>query len=397
MALPSAPAATSRTAAAPAMPRLLAPFAAGHCANDLAPVGMLLVIPAFGAALGLSPIEIGLLFTLHSAGSALAFLPAGVICDHVANRGALLTLTFFWVGLGYFAASFAGGYWSFAALIVIAGMGDAVWHPIATGVLAQAHRDRRAYALGVHALGGHVSEVLALLIGGAALSLADWRVALQLLALPALIMGVAFLFLARRVPRGAASRPTRADAAEIWRCWSSRGGLRVLSVLVLYNMALFAILTMTPVFLQFEHGFGWRDTALALAAMMLIGALAQPGMGRLSDRIGRRPVSTLGLLGAAAAAAWAWATASIVATLLAIGAALTLLVAVRSVMLARAVDHAGGREGVSLGLAFLVMDGVGAAAAVAAGALGETDLSRAFLLGAMLALGAAMLAMTDRR
>ena len=51
---------------------LLLPFSLGHCANDLAPVGMYLVIPAFGAAMGLSPAEIGLLFTLHTFVSSIA-------------------------------------------------------------------------------------------------------------------------------------------------------------------------------------------------------------------------------------------------------------------------------------------------------------------------------------
>ena len=103
---------------------LLAVFAFGHFSNDLAPVGMILIIPAFGAALGLSPIEIGLLFTLHTAGAAIAYLPAGIAADRVANRGRLLLATFFWVGLGYLAASQADGFWAFAILIAIAGAGE---------------------------------------------------------------------------------------------------------------------------------------------------------------------------------------------------------------------------------------------------------------------------------
>ena len=115
---------------------LLIPFSLGHFSNDLAPIGLYLIIPAFGAALNLSPSEIGLLFMISSTGASLAYIPAGLLADHVANRGVLLLATFFWVGFGYLAASFVDGFWVFAILIAVAGMGDATWHPIATGVLA---------------------------------------------------------------------------------------------------------------------------------------------------------------------------------------------------------------------------------------------------------------------
>ena len=117
-------------------PNLLIPFSVGHCANDLVPIGMYLIIPAFGTAMGLTPSEIGLLFTIHYLGSSLAYFPAGLLADHVANRGILLAATFFWVAAGYFASSFTEGFWAFAILIAVAGMGmrpgiplpQAFWH-----------------------------------------------------------------------------------------------------------------------------------------------------------------------------------------------------------------------------------------------------------------------------
>ena len=43
-------------------------------------------------------------------------------------------------------------------------------------------------------------------------------------------------------------------------------------------------------------------------------------------------------------------------------------------MLASAVDVTSGRESTALGLAFTIMDGVGALGAIAAGAIGTNDL-----------------------
>ncbi len=367
-------------------PNLLIPFAVGHCANDFVPIGMYLLIPAFGTAMGLSPSEIGLLFMIHNVGASVAYLPAGMMADHVANRGILLAATFFWVGLGYLASSFAESFWAFAILIAIGGMGDAAWHPIATGVLAQMHKARRAYALGMHAVGGHLSEVIALPAVGLLLAMWDWRVAIQVMVVPTFIMGFVFLFIAPHVPRRVNSRPTLTDFTDIWKVWSTRSGLKVIALFTTYNMSLFPIIAMMPLYLKETHGFGWQETSIILAVIMLFGATGQPWMGKISDRIGRKPICLGGNAIAALAAFVAWASPVLVITVLALGVALLVQVAIRAVLLAAAVDHAGGREGTSLGLTFAFMDGFAASAAVLAGLAGEIDLAHAFLLASVFAL-----------
>jgi FSR family fosmidomycin resistance protein-like MFS transporter len=373
-------------------PDLLIPFSFGHFANDLLPIGMFILIPAFGTALGLSPAEIGLLFMIHSLGASIAFFPAGLLADHVANRGILLAASFFWVGFGYLTASFADGFWVFAILIAVAGMGDAAWHPIATGVLTQMHKTRRAYALGVHAVGGHLSEVVALPAIGLLLTMWDWRIAIQIMVIPTLLTGFFFIYLAPKVPRHVTSRPTRADFTDIWRTWTTSSGLRVLALFISYNMGLFAIITMAPLYFRTNHGFDWMATSIAMAAMMLPGALLQPWMGKMSDRIGRRPLIILGNVAATGAAFVAWLPTTFVISFIALGVALTVLVAIRSVLLATAIDHAGGREGTSLGLAFAVMDGFAASAAVLAGLAAESSIANAFLLASGFSLVAVILA-----
>lgn len=373
---------------------LLIPFSIGHFSNDLVPVGMYIFIPGFGAAMGLSPAEIGLLFMIHSLGSSMAFFPAGLLADHVANRGILLTASFFWVGFGYLTASFVDGFWAFAMLIAVAGMGDAAWHPIATGVLAQMHKARRAYALGMHAVGGHISEVIALPAAGLLLAMWDWRTAIQILVIPTLLTGIFFIFISPKVPRHANSRPTRADFADIWRIWTTSSGLRILALFISYNMGLFAIITMTPLYLRANHSMSWMATGFAMAAMVLPGALLQPWMGKISDRLGRRPLIVFGNAAATGAAFVAWLPTTFGLSFIALGVALTVLVAIRAVLLAAAIDHAGGREGTSLGLAFAFMDGFAASAAVLAGLAGENDIANAFLLASGFSFVAVIIAVT---
>ena len=103
---------------------------------------------------------------------------------------------------------------------------------------------------------------------------------------------------------------------------------------------------------------------------------------RLSDAKGRRRVFIVGsLLGAAAAIVTAlplapgWISISLV---LAIG----VLIAIRSDVLALAIDFAGQREASTLGFVFVLMDGVGALGATLAEVVGDFRLHYPFLLAA---------------
>ena len=148
-------------------------FSLGHFCNDFAPCAVWIIGPAVALAMDLSPAQLGMLFAIHSAGSALAFFPAGMVSDHISDRGRLLLLTFVWVTVGYLVASFAPNYWTLAILLAVAGIGDAVWHPVATGVLMQEFPNSRAKALGIHAIGGSLSDVAGPLAAGFLLTYVD--------------------------------------------------------------------------------------------------------------------------------------------------------------------------------------------------------------------------------
>ncbi len=371
-------------------------FPLGHFANDCAPSAVWLLAPAIAISMGLSPAEVGLLIAIHAIGASLGYLPAGILADHAANRGRLLMATFWWVAAGYFVASFAPGFWSLALLMALAGMGDAAWHPIATGVLVQSLPGRRAQALGIHAVGGSLAEVVAPLAVGFLLVHLDWRGALQVSVIPAVLMGLYFLLRVRQVPPSPDGAMSWADLRGLVRIWRSKQGFLLVLLISLYNMALMAMMAMTPLYLQTERGFSSSVTGAIFATMLLVGALAQPLTGRLSDAVGRKPVILAGNLIAGAGAALlplAWGTAGLVALLILVVA---MLVAIRSVVLAAAIDFVGKREGTTLGLAFVLLDGVGALGSVAAGAAGSLALHYAFVLAAAFSFGAATLALFTR-
>ena len=376
---------------------LLVSFSLGHMANDWAPSTIWIVAPAVAVAMDLSPAEVGLLITIVGVGSALGYLPAGLLADRVTNRGRLLLGTFWWVAAGYLAASFAPGFWTLALMLAVAGLGDAAWHPIATGVLAQSLPKRRAHALGIHAMTGTFAEVLAPLSIGFLLVWFDWRVAMQISVIPAVLMGIVFIRIADSVPAATHHAISLADLRKLWNIWRAPRGLSVIAMVSVYNMSLLAILAMTPLFLQRIHGLSLAQTGAVFSAMVLAGALFQPFIGRLSDTTGRKPVFIAGTVAAGLAClAVAW-SATLGAAVLALIAAVAALYGIRSSVLASAIEFGEQREATTLGLAFMLLDGVGALGAALAGVVGSLDLHYAFLLAAGLAGVAAVAAVPIMR
>tara|TARA_Y100000588_G_scaffold99944_1_gene108661 strand:+ start:917 stop:2122 length:1206 start_codon:yes stop_codon:yes gene_type:complete len=368
----------------------------GHLANDWAAGAMWLLAPAIGLALGLKPSEIGLLLTIHSIGASLAYFPAGILADRVRSQGALLLGTFWWVTLGYLLASGAPGFWSLAILIAIGGMGDAAWHPIATGMLVRQMPDKRGQALGIHAIGGTLAEVFSPLMVGFLLAVLDWQQVLQLSVLPAVLMGTAFFFLFRRIPsRHVSTALTKGDLVAFISQWRSRTGLLLVGGIATYNMALIALMTMMPFYSQRAFGLSSAETGIAFALAMLLGSIGQPLVGQLSDRRGRFGIFAVSSVLAAALSASVLFLNTPLATIGSLTGAMAILVAIRSIVLAMAVDYSSKHEATSMGFVFVVLDGVGALGAVLAGLIGDFNLVASFGFAALLSvLGVSFIGLT---
>lgn len=373
---------------------LLGALFLGHLSNDWVAGTLWLLAPAIAASMGLGPTEVGLILTINGIGAGLAYIPAGVISDRSTRPGLLMLLSFWWVGIGYLSATLAPGFWGVTLLLAFAVMGDAFWHPVATGVLVKEMPARRAQALGIHAVGGSVgAEVLAPLSTGFLLGYFDWQTSLQILALPALVMGVLFIPLARRISRDNSGKVHPIDFSGLARQWCKPAGLALMLVMILYNMALIAQLAMAPVYFQTDHGLSPFHAGLIFAAILMLGSILQPFVGKYSDSRGRKPLILMMLFCASFFALFAGLSDNLYWAILGLLPAVAILTAVRPVILASAVEFSGKSESTTLGIVFTVLDGVGMCGALFAGLVGEYELRYAFLLAAVLAFCAATISL----
>ena len=375
---------------------LLIAMPIGHLVNDWPGAALWLLAPAIALSMGLGPLEVGLLITIHSAGASLAYFPAGVIGDYFRNRGNLLAITFWWVAIGYFVASGATDFWVLAILLGFAGLGDAAWHPLATGVLVEQMPSRRAQVLGIHAFGGTLAEVVAPLCVGLLLGFFEWQIVLQISTIPAFIMAVVFLKYRHWVPPARESSMTKQDLKSMFSMWLESSSLRTIAIIIFYNMSLMGTMAMMPLYMQQTQGLSTAQTGLVFALIWTIGALAQPLLGHLSDLTGRKSITVLGLLFASLFLIGAIYITDLVWLILAFILSLASLVGIRAVLLAAMIEVSGKRETTTLGFSFAVMDGVGALGALLAGLAGQYDLRYAFAFSGVMAFIAMLLTMIHK-
>ena len=130
---------------------------------------------------------------------------------------------------------------------------------------------------------GTLAEVLAPLSVGFLLAYIDWRGALVISVFPTVLLGICFFWVARAVPRVERKSVSKQDMLGLLNMWSQGDGLRMVVMICLYNMALMALLSMIPLYLADRHGFGPEAAGIAFSTMLIVGALAQPWVGKISD------------------------------------------------------------------------------------------------------------------
>ena len=372
---------------------ILGILAFGHLANDWVAGTIWLLAPAIAASMGMGPTEVGLILAINGIGAGLMYIPAGILADRLGRPGYLMLFSFWWVAIGYFTSTIVSGFWGITLLLALGVMGDAFWHPVATGVLMKRFPKRRAQVLGIHAMGGSIgADVLAPLSTGFLLGLFSWQNSLQLLIFPAVIMGIIFIFYAKRLNSHSQKQSIQPlKFLVLIKQWKTVAGIKLILIMIFYNMALYAMLSMIPLKLQRDYNLSPFESGVIFAAILLVGTIFQPVTGKASDQIGRRHVILMALSISTGFAFVAALSSQYYLFLLTLTLAVGILTAVRPAILATAVEYTRNSESTTLGIVFTILDGVGALGAFLAGFAGEYTLNNAFAMGAVLALIATIL------
>jgi FSR family fosmidomycin resistance protein-like MFS transporter len=351
--------------------RAMAALSGGHLATDFAAGGVPALLPFFVEKYDLSYTLTAVLMLSATVSSSLVQPLFGLLSD---RRGALWLLPagVALAGVGTGMAAIAPGYGVAVALVFVAGLGIAAFHPEGAKFAALASGRRRASGMSLFNIGGNAGYALApILITPLVLwlGLAGGLVAV----VPVLVAAIA---LARALPYLVTLRPERRVTEHT--AGEDRVGamLLLIGVIGLRTVAWFGLLTFVPLWvvgLGGSEGEGNRELSLMLVA----GALGTLLLGPAADRVGLRRTLVLtqaalaplilvfvefgGLLGSLA--------------LMLVGVCVVGTFGVTMVLSQLYLPrHVGMASGLSIGLAI----GLGGIAAVALGAIADAvDLQTA--------------------
>ncbi len=284
----------------------MSPFLALVLAGFLARFGYQMarspVLPRFAQDLGATPELIGVIVAASTVTGVVIKLPAGALSDVLGRKRMML------LGCVFFAAPpflypFVHSPGALLALRFLHGFATAIFSPVASAFVADLSQRGRAEKLGWFAASGDLGSTLGPLLGGLLLF---YTASYPTTYLVVGALGLLPLLIVLRLPDEALRATGSTLHARSAQFWSGIAEvLRSRSVLVASTLeaALYvgygAFLGFFPTYGR-EIGLNDAEIALVMGAQLGTTMLAKPLSGRLSDRLGRKPMILGGLLLSAA-------------------------------------------------------------------------------------------------
>ena len=270
--------------------RTIGVLSLAHTINDSYAYVLQAVLPALIVTFGLSLGLAGVLVTIYQLTSSVVQPVVG----HLADRSAMRWPAWAGVALSGIGAGLLGlapNYVALLGLLVIAGVGTAIFHPVSAAMIGTAAPPHvRGRWLGIYVTAGNLGLAIGPLSVGWLLErvgpTGTWPI-----LVPALLMSVAVATLApRRVQPTTAHPPLRSTLRKHRRLLSA-----LVLVITLRAVASAGLSTFIPL-LGRGRGLGFGDAAFVLTAYLLAGAAGGLLGGFAADRWGRDRVLTASLL-----------------------------------------------------------------------------------------------------
>jgi len=290
---------TSTVAAKPAERLwIIGLIAVGHCYSHFVMLALPPLFPLLVPELGISYAAAGTLMAALYLTTGAAQIPMGFLVDRIGGRAALV------LGLAVMSGALvlvplSGGYWGLFALLVLAGIGNSVFHPADYAILAArvdaAHFGR---AVSIHTFAGYLGWAAvppAMLLLTKAV---DWRMALGVVGMVGLAIAAVMLW------RSALLDDMEARAVRSERTRAGGGlaaGLTLMRSAPMIMMFLFFALTAVAgqgimafsiVALPLIHEVTGETASSVLTAHLIASAAGVLAGGWLADRTGRHNLVT---------------------------------------------------------------------------------------------------------
>src|SRR5205807_9574326 len=264
---------------------VLATASGTHFVHDGFSDILYVLLPIWANEFRLTFAQVGIIRTAYSGGMAAFQIPAGLLAERWGERRLLAAGTAV-TACGFIAAGAVGGFLSLLLVLLIAGLGSGVQHPLSSSLVSKAYETgaRRA-ALGTYNFSGDLGKVAVPAAVAFTTTIVGWRAAAGGYGVLGLAAALAIvLLLARLATGGAAATPMRAPGYEGngWGIRDARGFQALSAIGMIDNATRTGLLTFLP-FALIAKGSTVAGVGSALALLFAGGAIGKFVCGLVAE------------------------------------------------------------------------------------------------------------------
>ena len=249
------------------------------------------LLPIWASEFRLTFAQVGVIRTVYSGAMAAFQIPAGLLAERWGERRLLAAGTAL-TACGFIAAGMVGGFLSLLAVLLIAGLGSGVQHPLSSSLVSKAYETgpRRA-ALGTYNFSGDLGKVAVPASVAFAALVVGWRTASAAYGVIGLVAAVAILGVLARLDAdipGALDDGRQKEPVTVQSGWGIRDlrGFQALTAIgMIDNATRTGFLTFLP-FALIAKGSSVAGVGTALALLFAGGAAGKFACGLVAERLG---------------------------------------------------------------------------------------------------------------
>src|SRR5438093_9304336 len=247
------------------------------------------LLPLWATEFRLTFAQVGMIRTVYSGGMAAFQIPAGLLAERWGERRLLAAGTAI-TALGFIAVGTVGGFLALLSVLLVAGIGSGVQHPLSSSLVSKAYETgRRRAALGTYNFSGDIGKVVVPAAVALAATVVGWRTASMAYGVIGVFAALGILgVLARLTPEMPDTDDRSAQAATTaagWGIRDARGFVALTAIGMIDNATRTGFLTFLP-FALIAKGSSVAGIGTALALLFAGGAVGKFVCGLVAERLG---------------------------------------------------------------------------------------------------------------
>ena len=269
-----------------ASPRpILASCSTAHAAHDGLAEALLVLLPLWAQAFGLSLTQTGALKSAFYAAMTAGQIPFGLVSERLGERR-LLALGTLGTAVGWLLLAEADGFRALLLAVLVAGLGSSVQHPLASSLVSRAHRGNRVRAaLGVYNFAGDAGKAIVPALLAIGIAIAGWRMSSWSCGVAMAVVALGVHLSLQRFLSGEKAPESPTAAPPGWGIANRRDFALLSAIAIIDASSRSGFLVLVP-FLMVGKGLPVEQVGFAIMLIFAGGAAGKFACGFLAERFG---------------------------------------------------------------------------------------------------------------